>query len=101
MTIAIALVCGLLVFLMFVFFIEYTRRSRSALRQRMRHYADGTKMGERAMDFVKQSAKYLAKIRKAETLDLKMQQAGFPILGSEFLVMALIGGVLTGVVVFS
>lgn len=113
MTIAIALVCGLLVFLMFVFFIEYTRRSRSALRQRMRHYADGTyaaestsepkrqkKMGEKAMDFVKRTAKYLAKIKQAETLDLKMQQAGLPILGSEFLVMGLIGGVLTGVVVF-
>ena len=32
MTILIAVTCGVLVFLMFVFFIEYTRRSRSALR---------------------------------------------------------------------
>ncbi len=114
MTILIAVGCGILVFLMFVFFIEYTRRSRSALRQRMRYYADGAyaaesaaesaqrqkKSGTKAMDFVKQTAKYLAKIRKAETLDLKMQQAGLPILGSEFLVIAAIGGVLAGIVVF-
>ncbi len=113
MTILIAVGCGILVFLMFVFFIEYTRRSRSALRQRMRYYADGMydsdskseaqkqkKLDEKVMDFVKQTAKYLAKIRRAENLDLKMQQAGLPILGSEFLVIAAIGGVLAGVAVF-
>ncbi len=114
MTIIIAVACGILVFLMFVFFIEYTRRSRSALRQRMRYYADGIyakdsaaepqqrqkKLDEQAMDFVKRTAKYLAKIRRAENLDLKMQQAGLPVLGSEFLVIAAIGGVLAGVAVF-
>ena len=113
MTILIAVACGILVFLMFVFFIEYTRRSRNALRQRMRYYADGTyardaaaeakqqkQSGEKVMDLVKRTAKYLAKIKQAETLDLKMQQAGLPILGSEFLVVAAVGGVLAGVVVF-
>lgn len=114
MTILIAVACGVLVFLMFVFFIEYTRRSRSALRQRMRYYADGMyasdavtesqqrqkKMSEKAMDFVKQTAKYLVRIQRSEDLDLKMQQAGLPILGSEFLVIAAVGCVLTGVAVF-
>ena len=114
MTILIAVVCGVLVFLMFVFFIEYTRRSRAALRQRMRFYADGMytsdsapgapqrqkKSGGTVMDFVKQAAKHLAKIRRAENLDLKMQQAGLPILGSEFLVIAAMGCLLAGVVVF-
>ena len=114
MTILIAVVCGVLVFLMFVFFIEYTRRNRVVLRQRMRYYADGMyasepvpgakqqkkKLGERAMDFVKQTAKYLARIRRSENLDLKMQQAGLPILGSEFLVIAALGGLLTGAAVF-
>ena len=103
-----------IVFLMFVFFIEYTRRSRNALRQRMRYYADGAyakdskseaiqqkkQTGEKTMDFVKRTAKYLAKIKQAEDLDLKMQQAGLPILGSEFLVMAAIGGLLAGLAVF-
>lgn len=113
MTILIAVACGVLVFLMFVFFIEYTRRSRTVLRQRMRFYADGMYLrdsmpeaqqkqqtGEKIMDFVKRMAKYLVKIKQAETLDLKMQQAGLPILGSEFLVMAAIGGVLAGFAVF-
>lgn len=113
MTILIAVACGVLVFLMFVFFIEYTRRSRTVLRQRMRFYADGMYLrdsmpeaqqdkptGGKVMDFVKQTAKHLAKIRQSENLDLKMQQAGLPILGSEFLVIAAIGGVLTGVAVF-
>ncbi len=114
MIILTAVACGILVFLMFVFFIEYTRRSRNALRQRMRYYADGAyakdlkpeanqqkkQTGEKTMDFVKRTAKYLAKIKQAEDLDLKMQQAGLPILGSEFLVMAAIGGVLAGLAVF-
>ncbi len=114
MTIIVAVACGILVFLMFVFFIEYTRRSRSVLRQRMRYYADGMyasetaaapqqkqrRMGEKAMDFVKQTARYLARIKRSENLDLKMQQAGLPILGSEYLVIAAIGGVLAGVAVF-
>lgn len=113
MTILIAVACGVLVFLMFVFFIEYTRRSRTVLRQRMRFYADGMYLrdsmpeaqqdkptGGKVMDFVKQTAKHLAKIRQSENLDLKMQQAGLPILGSEFLVIAAIGGVLAGVAVF-
>lgn len=113
MTILIAVACGVLVFLMFVFFIEYTRRSRTVLRQRMRFYADGMYLrdsmpeaqqdkptGGKVMDFVKQTAKHLAKIRQSENLDLKMQQAGLPILGSEFLVIAAIGGVLAGAAVF-
>lgn len=113
MTILIAVACGVLVFLMFVFFIEYTRRSRTVLRQRMRFYADGMYLRDsmseaqqdkptdgKVMDFVKQTAKHLAKIRQSENLDLKMQQAGLPILGSEFLVIAAIGGVLAGVAVF-
>ncbi len=114
MTILISVVCGVLVFLMFVFFIEYTRRNRSVLRQRMRYYADGMygpapaselphrqkKSDEKFMGFVKEAGKRLAKIRRAENLDLKMQQAGLPILGSEFLVIAALGGLLAGVVVF-
>ena len=114
MTIMIAVACGILVFLMFVFFIEYTRRSRSILRQRMRYYADGMRASEtapetpqqqkttadKAMDYVKQTAKYLARIKRSEDLDLKMQQAGLPILGSEYLVIAAVGGVLAGIIVF-
>ena len=37
-----AIIGGILVFLMFVLFIEYTKKSRAAINQRMRYYADGT-----------------------------------------------------------
>ena len=112
MIIIVAVACGILIFLMFVFFIEYSRRNRAALNQRMKYYADGVfdasvasppprqkQVAERAMDFVKQTAKHLDKVRRAEALDLKMQQAGLPVLGSEFLVIAVVGAVLTGIVV--
>ena len=112
MIIIVAVACGILIFLMFVFFIEYSRRNRATLNQRMKYYADGVfdsgvaappprqkQAAERAMDFVKETAKHLDKVRRAESLDLKMQQAGLPILGSEFLVIAVVGAILTGVVV--
>lgn len=112
MIIIVAIACGILIFLMFVFFIEYSRRNRATLNQRMKYYADGVfeaggaappprqkQATERAMDFVKQTAKHLDKVRRAEALDLKMQQAGLPILGSEFLVIAVVGALLTGLVV--
>ena len=112
MIIIVAVACGILIFLMFVFFIEYSRRNRAVLNQRMKYYADGVldasvasppprqkQAAERAMDFVKQTAKHLDKVRRAEALDLKMQQAGLPVLGSEFLVIAVVGAVLTGIVV--
>ncbi len=112
MTIIIAVVCGVLVFLMFVLFIEYTRRSRTVLKQRMKYYADGyfasdsvpppprqKQLAERFMDFVRQTAKHIARLRRAEGLNLKMQQAGLPILGSEFLVIAVLGSLLAGIIV--
>ncbi len=111
MVIVAAILCGVLIFFMFVFFMEYSRRSRAALSQRMRYYAGAEgrleappppekKFADRFMDFVRSSAKKLQTIRKAEALDLTMQQAGLPILGSEFIIMALIGALITGLVTF-
>lgn len=109
MIIITAIISGILIFLMFVFFIEYTKKSRAAINQRMRYYADGTftaqgeapvireeSLADRFMDFVRGIAKNLQKVRRAESLDLKMQQAGLPLLGSEYLVIAVIGALLAG-----
>lgn len=111
MKMTLSLICGLLVFIMFVAFFEYTRRSRATISKRMRYYAEGaeageslpqeaeeTNLGDRLMEIVRGIAKKLRSIRRAEGLDLKMQQAGLPILGSEYLVMAFFGAVLAGVV---
>lgn len=105
-----ALICGFLVFLMFVLFIGYTRQSRSLINQRMRYYAEGAagsgigtrgssgkQLSEHFMDFVKSVAGYFQRVRRAGDLDLKMQQAGLPLLGYEYLIIAIIGAVLAGV----
>ena len=96
-----ALICGFLVFLMFVLFIGYTRQSRSLINQRMRYYAEGAagsgigtrgssgkQLSEHFMDFVKSVAGYFQRVRRAGDLDLKMQQ---------YLIIAIIGAVLAGV----
>ena len=111
MIIITAVICGLLVFLMFVFFLEYARRNKSAVSQRMRYYADAAprpvdvtapQPQERFADYllgmVRNLAKGIQNIRKAEGLDFKMQQAGLPLLGSEFLVIAVLGALFAGAV---
>ena len=106
MIIVAAVVCGLLIFLMFVFFLEYARRNKSAISQRMRYYADAAprpvdvtapqpqeRFADSLMNMVRGIAQKLQNVRKAEGLDFKMRQAGLPILGSEFLVIAFFGAV--------
>ncbi len=110
MIIVAAVVCGILIFLMFVFFLEYARRNKSAISQRMRYYADAAprpvdmtapqpqeNFANYLMNMVRNLARKLQNVRKAESLDFKMQQAGLPILGSEFLVIAFFGAVAAGV----
>ena len=95
MNIIVAVACGVLVFIAFVFFLEYARRNRSAISQRMRYYADAAprpedprtpqsdeKLADSLMKMVRSIARKLQAIRRAEGLDFKMQQAGLPLLGS-------------------
>lgn len=110
MTIIVAIISGILVFIAFVFFLEYARRNRSAISQRMRYYADAAprpddpimpqrdeKVAETLMKFVRSAARKLESVRNANSLDFKMQQAGLPLLGSEFIVVAILGAVFAGV----
>lgn len=112
MNIIVAIICGILVFIAFVFFLEYARRNRSAISQRMRYYADAAprpedpttpqsdeKLAESLMKIVRSIAKKFEAMKKAEDLDFKMQQAGLPLLGSEFLVIAFFGAIIAGVIV--
>jgi tight adherence protein B len=105
----VAILCGGVVFLIFLVFIEYSVHSRSRVAVRMRHYVKGDvelemtekteRLGEKAMKLVRTVANGLQKIKRADTLDLKMQQAGLPLLGSEFLVLMCVSGVCTAVLV--
>jgi len=111
MTIIVAVVCGILVFIAFVFFLEYARRNRSAIAQRMRYYADAAprpddpvisrkdeRFADSLMKMVRSVARKLESLKRAESLDFKMQQAGLPILGTEFVVIAIFGAILAGAV---
>lgn len=111
MNIIVAVACGVLVFIAFVFFLEYARRNRSAISQRMRYYADAAprpedprtpqsdeKLADSLMKMVRSIARKLQSIRRAEGLDFKMQQAGLPLLGSEFVVVAIFGAIFAGAV---
>jgi tight adherence protein B len=105
----VAILCGGLVFLMFLVFIEYSVHSRSYVAIRMRHYVKGDmeveiaekkeQLGEKMMKLVRTVAASLQKIKRADALDLKMQQAGLPLLGSEFLVLMCVSGVGAAVLV--
>ena len=111
MIIAVAVICGILVFITFVFFLEYTRRNRSAIAQRMRYYADAAprpddpiqpqsdeKIAKKLMNFVRAISKKFDNKKQAQSLDFKMQQAGLPLLGSEFIVIAIFGAIIAGAV---
>jgi len=112
MNIIVAVVCGILVFIAFVFFLEYARRNRSAISQRMRYYADAAprpedptmpqsdeKLAATLMKVVRSIAKKLQALKTTGNLDFKMQQAGLPLLGSEFIVIAIFGAIIAGVIV--
>jgi len=112
MNIVVAVVCGILVFIAFVFFLEYARRNRSAISQRMRYYADAAprpedptmpqsdeKLAATLMKVVRSIAKKLQALKTTGNLDFKMQQAGLPLLGSEFIVIAIFGAIIAGVIV--
>ena len=98
MIFVVSLISTLFILLILILLLEYRSRSRRALARRMRYYAgdmdnpqDKPKeikpLTQRFMDFLRSSGKLLSNIRHARGLDFKMQQAGIPLLGAEFLVL--------------
>ncbi|MBR4172991.1 MAG: type II secretion system F family protein, partial [Clostridia bacterium] len=107
----VPIICGILVFFAFVLFLEYARRNRSAIAKRMRYYSGAAprpedaiepqsdeKLAQKAMAFVRAIAKKFENLKQAQSLDFKMQQAGLPLLGSEFVVVAILGAIFAGTV---
>lgn len=93
----IALLSGMLMFLIFLLLIEYFTRGKNKITRKVRRYS-----GElAALNHVEKRPDYLATLMKfiryfslkmqgtapSKNLEAKMQQAGLPILGSEFLVL--------------
>lgn len=103
MMIGIAFLCGWLLFLTLVLLALSWRRGNRQITQRMRYYAgdlqqtmptkdvQDTQLRVQAIRAIRWLAATLQRLRRAQNLDLKMQQAGWPLLGSEFLAMVLCG----------
>jgi tight adherence protein B len=95
----IALLSGMLVFVIFLVLIEYFGRGKTHItRKVLRYTGDARDINdvEKKYDHVEKFMKFIRylglKVRgapQAKGLEVKMQQAGFPLLGSEFL--ALVG----------
>ena len=97
MIFVVSLISTLFILLIMIFLLEYRSRNRQALARRMRYYAGGMEtqekpkerksLSERFMGLIRSGGKLLSNIRHARGLDFKMQQAGIPLLGTEFLIL--------------
>ena len=97
MIFAVSLICTIFILLILIFLLEYRSRNRQALARRMRYYAGEMDvqekpkarktLAERFRELLRSGGKLLNNIRHARGLDFKMQQAGVPLLGTEFLIL--------------
>lgn len=97
MIFVVSLITTLFILLILIFLLEYRSRNRQALARRMRYYAGGMEtqeapkarktLTERFMGLLRSGGKLLSNIRHARGMDFKLQQAGIPLLGTEFLIL--------------
>lgn len=110
MIFVISIISTLLILLILVLLLEYRSRNQRALARRMRYYAgdmdtqekpkETKPLSRRFMDLLHSGGKLLSNIRHARALDFKMQKAGIPLLGTEYLLL-LGGSAFLGAVVVS
>lgn len=105
----VSLICTIFILLILLFALEYRSRSRRALARRMRYYASGMDnpqdkpqekktLKERLLGILRGGGRLLNSIRHARGLDLKMQQAGIPLLGTEFVLLLVISAIIAGAI---
>ena len=110
MIFVISLISTLFILLILFLLLEYRSRNRRALARRMRYYAgemdtqekpkESKTLAERFMDILRSGGKLLSNIRHARGLDFKMQKAGIPLLGTEFLILLGLSAFLSAAIVF-
>lgn len=108
MIFVVSLISTIFILLILVLLLEYRSRNQRALARRMRYYAGDMdtqekpreikSFQERFMDFLRSGGKLLSNIRHARSLDFKMQKAGIPLLGTEFLLLLGISGFTAAVI---
>ena len=93
----VALLSGMLAFLLFLLLIEYFTRGKTKISRKVRRYTGTTAeidYADKKSDSIEKFMKFIRymglKVRgtpQTKVLEIKMQQAGLPLLGSEFLVI--------------
>ena len=100
---------AILTFFLTLFLIIYNRNSRSKdiFHRLRRHNVEEIKKEIETEDllrkfyrFVKRTAKPIMNWNFAQFFDLKLKQAGLPIFGAEFIIIALIGVIIAGIAVY-
>ena len=104
----VSLISTIFILMIMILLLEYRSRSRRALARRMRYYAgemdnpqqattkERKTLTERLMNLLRGGGRLFHNIRHARGLDFKMQQAGIPLLGTEFMALLLLSAVIVG-----
>ena len=109
MIFVVSLVSTIFILLILILLLEYRSRSRRALARRMRYYAgemdspedkpkERKTLTERLMGLLHSGGQLLSNIRHARGLDFKLQQAGVPLLGNEFVLLLAVSAVAMGLI---
>ena len=105
----VSLISTVFILLILILMLEYRSRSRRALARRMRYYAGGMDnpqekpkesktLKERFLGLLRGGSRLFHNIRHARGLDFKLQQAGIPLLGTEFMALLLLSAVVIGAI---
>ncbi len=110
MILFVSILTAILLFLLIVLMLEYRKRTKRALSRRMHYYAgdmdalegkkDDRTLGEKFMDWLRETGQKMQKVRRGKTLDLRMRKAGLSLLGTEFLIILGLSAALGFVVAF-
>jgi len=110
MIIFVSVLTAVLLFLLIVLLLEYRKRTKRAISRRMHYYAgdmdalegkkDDRTLGEKFMDWLRETGQQMQKARQGKTLDLRMRKAGLSLLGTEFLIILALSAALAFVVAF-
>ena len=100
---------GILTFCLVVLIAYYITRNRSMdiFHRLRRHHLEDSKKEEDTEDLLRRLYRYIKKTAKpfvnwniAQKLELKIKQAGLPLLGAEFMIIILISAALAGILIY-
>ena len=110
MIIFVSVLTAVLLFFLILLMLEYRKRTKRAISRRMHYYAgdmdalegkkDDRTLGEKFMDWLRETGQQMQKARQGKTLDLRMRKAGLSLLGTEFLIILALSAALGFVVAF-